>query len=113
MFDPFTIALAPITTNPDLLVGIVAAMVGGVGVKIFDYFNNKSEIEVDDATRLREELRAQVRALQEQFDRVNSELEEYREKEFELAFVREELMLKNQALQVEVELLRSKMELGD
>lgn len=107
------IALAPITANPDLVVGLIAAILGGMGVKIFDYYSNRSEVNVDDATRLRQELREELQRRQEDIDRMQVELEEYKEKVFDLAYAREELELKNQALMVMLVDLRSKLEDGE
>lgn len=69
--------------NP-AVISLVAAIFGGAGLKVIEYFLTKSVRKDDTATQMRKELRDEILSLREQLKRAEKELEEFREKYFNL-----------------------------
>lgn len=95
--------------NPELLLGLVSAILAGVAVKALDYFNKRGDVRANQAVRLRNELRTEARRRQDDVQRLTAELNQFKEKVFSLSLLNEQLDYKNQQLALEIELLQDKL----
>jgi predicted nuclease with TOPRIM domain len=66
------------------IVGVVGAIVGGVGGKAFDNYMEKRKMGMDLASQIRSEQRAEVLTLRSELDDTEENLDEWREKYYEL-----------------------------
>lgn len=92
--------------NSDIIIGLIAAVFAGLGVKLFDYYSNRNEVDTDEAERLRQELRRQAQARQAEVERLEAEVMERREQTYELELLREEMALQNQELRMTLEMMQ-------
>lgn len=84
----------------DLVLGLITAVLTGVGVKIVDSILNRGEQVVDEATQLRKELRKEVTFLTEELNHVRMELDACRESYYELLSDYERLKLEYEMLKL-------------
>jgi len=66
------------------LVGVIGAIVGGVGGKAFDNYMDKRKMGMDLASQIRSEQRAEVLTLRSELDNTEEDLDEWREKYYEI-----------------------------
>jgi wobble nucleotide-excising tRNase len=67
----------------DTWASAIAAILGGVGVKIIDKLMSKRNEHFLEATRIREELRLEITSLREELDEWKVEADEWRTKYYE------------------------------
>ncbi|QIN94114.1 hypothetical protein PP459_gp119 [Streptomyces phage Wakanda] len=63
---------------------LFAALLGGSGLKVIEYWLNRSKVQQDSATAMRTELREEVRGLREELRHVEEQLDLWRGKYYEL-----------------------------
>lgn len=63
---------------------LFAALLGGSGLKVIEYWLNKSKTRDDSALAMRTELREEVRSLREELRTVEEQLDLWRGKYYEL-----------------------------
>jgi len=63
---------------------LFAALLGGSGLKIIEYWLNRSKTKDDSALAMRTELREEVRSLREELRTVEEQLDLWRGKYYEL-----------------------------
>lgn len=63
---------------------LFGALMGGSGLKIIEYWLNRSKVKEDSAMQMRNELREEVRSLREELRTVEDELDKWRGKYYEL-----------------------------
>lgn len=63
---------------------LIAALLGGSGLKIVEYFINRPKAKQDAAAEIRSELRKEVDALRRELHGVENELDAWKAKYYEL-----------------------------
>ena len=63
---------------------LLGALLGGSGLKIIEYWLNRSKVRDDAAAQMRTELRDEIKALREELRTVEDELDKWRGKYYEL-----------------------------
>lgn len=63
---------------------LLGALLGGSGLKVIEYWLNRSRIRDDSATQMRTELREEIKGLREELRTVEDELDKWRGKYYEL-----------------------------
>lgn len=63
---------------------LLGALLGGSGLKIVEYWLNRSKIKEDAASQMRTELRNDIKGLREELRVVEDELDKWRGKYYEL-----------------------------
>lgn len=64
-------------------VSIIAAVFGGIGVKLLERLSAKRSEKFSEAVRIREELRLEVNTLREELDELKQEVSVWREKYYQ------------------------------
>lgn len=70
-------------TNPAFL-ALIGTIFGGAGLKIVEKVLNKDKVKSDIATEIRNELRGEVGTLRDELRRVETELDDWKAKYYEL-----------------------------
>lgn len=63
---------------------LIGAILGGSGLKVIEYWLNKSKTKDDTATDFRNELRTDIKDLREELRKTEEELEKWRLKYYQL-----------------------------
>lgn len=63
---------------------LLGALLGGSGLKVIEYWLNRSRVRDDSATQMRTELREEIKGLREELRTVEDELDKWRGKYYEL-----------------------------
>lgn len=69
--------------NPALL-ALIGTIFGGAGLKLVEGLLNKSKTQTDVAAQIRAELRTDVQALRDEIRKVETELDEWKTKYYDL-----------------------------
>lgn len=89
---------------------VLAALFGGLGVKLLEKLMSKKSEAFTEATQLREELRTEKAILRAEADEWKDEADKWREKYYDA--VEENLQLNQQFESLRLEYFRLKMTLG-
>lgn len=91
---------------------LVAAIFGGVGLKVVESLLNRSKVKNDLQTQMRTELRADVITLKEELDLIEASLDLWKKKYYKLFVAFNELIVIAVAngLEQEVEQIRKDVE---
>jgi len=60
------------------VVALVGTIMGGVGLKVVEHWLGKNKVKVDDASRLRDELRLEITAQREEIRELEQEVNKWR-----------------------------------
>lgn len=63
---------------------LLGALLGGSGLKVIEYWLNRSKVREDAAAQMRTELRDEIKGLREELRTVEDELDKWRGKYYEL-----------------------------
>lgn len=66
------------------IIALIGTVLGGVGLKIVEHFLSKSKVRDDTASQLRGELRTEVESLRSEIQKVETEVDLWREKYYTL-----------------------------
>jgi len=66
------------------LVALVGTVMGGVGLKVAEHWLGRNKVKVDDASRLRDELRLEITAQKEEIRQLEAEVEKWRKEYYDL-----------------------------
>lgn len=69
---------------PATWVAVIGTCFGGLGLKFADWLLNRSKNEEDAATSFRKELREEIATLRAELGRVSKEVDEWREKYYDV-----------------------------
>jgi outer membrane murein-binding lipoprotein Lpp len=61
------------------VVALIGTLFGGVGLKAIEHWLGKNKVKVDDAARLRDELRLEVTALRAENQQLENDVDKWRE----------------------------------
>lgn len=81
------------------VVALIGTIMGGVGLKIAEYFLGKGRVKVDDASRIRDELRLEITALRTENHQLETERDKWRSDYYAL-------YQKNMGVTTDLQLLR-------
>lgn len=84
------------------VIALVGTVFGGVGLKVAESWLGRSKVKVDDAARLRDELRLEITAQREEIKQLEEARDKWREESYRL---KSELM----RMETEVTLLRAEL----
>src|SRR5690349_9091125 len=66
------------------VVALVGTIMGGVGLKVVEHWLSKGKVKVDDAARLRDELRLEITTQKEEIRQLEAEVEKWRKEYYDL-----------------------------
>ena len=66
------------------VVALVGTIMGGVGLKVAEHWLGKGKVKVDDAARLRDELRMEITAQREEIRQLEADVEKWRKEYYDL-----------------------------
>ena len=95
----------------ETIIALLAAIFGGVGLKIIESFLNKSKEKFDIGVQMRQELRDDVVFLREELERIEGSLDEWRKKYYNLlnAFNELSLIARTSGLEKDVDRIKGNM----
>lgn len=67
-----------------VIVSAVSAVIAGLGVKILDWILNRKNVQVDEATQIRLELRTQVKQLADRYNEMSESRDYWKERYYDL-----------------------------
>jgi hypothetical protein len=97
----------------DPFIALVAALFGGVGLKIIESLLNRSNAKNDLQAQMRSELRTDVISLKDELDEIESRLDEWKKKYYRLFFAFNELAVVALAAGLEEEVARIRENVED
>lgn len=65
-------------------IALIGTLCGGLGLKILEHWLGKSKAKMDEASKLREELRIEITALREEIKALETEVDKWRMHYFDL-----------------------------
>lgn len=65
-------------------IALIGTLCGGVGLKVLEHWLGKSKVKVDEASKIRDELRLEIGALRDDVTRLETEVNNWREKYLDL-----------------------------
>jgi len=65
-------------------IALIGTLAGGIGLKVTEHWLNRNKTATDDAKQIREELRTEIVSQREEIKRLETELEEWRTKYYDL-----------------------------
>lgn len=65
-------------------IALIGTVVGSVGLKVLEHFLGKAKVRVDEATKIREELRLEISSLKDDIRELETDLNNWREKYLDL-----------------------------
>lgn len=68
----------------DAWIALAVAVVSGIGLKITDHYLNKNRVRVDDAARMRDELRIEITAQRSEIGKLEVERDKWRADYYDL-----------------------------
>jgi septal ring factor EnvC (AmiA/AmiB activator) len=60
-------------------IALIGTVFGGVGLKVVDHYLSKNKVKIDDAARIRDELRIEITNLREEVQKLEAERDKWRE----------------------------------
>lgn len=92
------------------VIALAGTVFGGVGLKVAEHWLGRSKIKVDDAARLRDELRIEITSQREEIKQLEAAVEKWRDQAYKS---REECTaLQTELTIIKAELQRTKEELA-
>lgn len=65
-------------------IALAGTLCGGVGLKLAEHWLGRSKVKVDDAARMRDELRLEITAQREEIKKLEADVERWREANYAL-----------------------------
>lgn len=65
-------------------IALIGTVCGGVGLKVAEHWLGRSKIKVDDAARIRDELRLEITAQREEIKQLESDVDRWRDEYYNL-----------------------------
>ena len=81
-----------LSTIPGPWLTLIGTIFGGAGLKLLEWFLGRNKVKVDVATQLRDELRKDIKDLQNRVDELEAENEKWRARAFK---AEEEVAVRN------------------
>ena len=61
------------------VVALIGTIMGGVGLKVAEHFLGKGKVKIDDASRIRDELRMEIASLKADNTHLEAEVDKWRD----------------------------------
>ncbi len=65
-------------------IALIGTICGGTGLKILEHWLGKSKVRIDEASKLRDELRIEITAQREEIKKLESEVDQWRKDYYDL-----------------------------
>lgn len=65
-------------------IALIGTLFGGIGLKVLEHWLGKSKVKVDEASRLRDELRIEINAQREEIKQLEAEVDKWRKDYYDL-----------------------------
>lgn len=65
-------------------IALIGTIFGGVGLKVLEHWLGKSKVKIDEASKLRDELRIEITAQREEIKALESEVDRWRKDYYDL-----------------------------
>lgn len=65
-------------------IALIGTLCGGLGLKVLEHWLGKSKVKIDEATKLRDELRIELTAQKEEIRQLESEVDKWRKDYYDL-----------------------------
>lgn len=65
-------------------IALIGTVCGGVGLKVAEHWLGRSKVKVDDAARIRDELRLEITAQREEIKQLEADVTKWREEYYNL-----------------------------
>jgi predicted nucleic acid-binding Zn-ribbon protein len=65
-------------------IALIGTLCGGAGLKLLEHWLSRSKVKIDEATKLRDELRVEITALREETKELEKETDQWRQKYYNL-----------------------------
>lgn len=65
-------------------IALIGTVFGGVGLKALEHWLGQSKVKIDEASKLRDELRIEITAQREEIKALEAEVDSWREKFYDL-----------------------------
>lgn len=65
-------------------IALIATVCGGVGLKVTEHWLGRSKVRVDDAARIRDELRLEITAQREEIKQLETDVNRWRDEYYDL-----------------------------
>lgn len=65
-------------------IALIGTVFGGVGLKVVDHYLSKNKVRIDDAARIRDELRIEITTLREDITKIEAERDKWRADYYDL-----------------------------
>jgi len=85
-------------------IALIGTVIATVGLKVTEHWLNKNKTQNDDAKQIRDELRGQITSQKEEIERLESEVEAWRTKYYDL---RDQFMKQNTELTLALDRLKA------
>lgn len=66
------------------VIALVGTLCGGIGLKVVEHWLGKSKAKVDEATKIREELRVELNSLKDEGRNLESEVDKWKKEYYDL-----------------------------
>lgn len=66
------------------VVALIGTIMGGVGLKVVEHWLGKNKVKVDDASRLRDELRLEITAQRDEIKGLEADVDKWRKEYYDL-----------------------------
>lgn len=87
-------------------IALIGTLCGGIGLKMAEHWLGRNKVKVDDAARLRDELRLEITAQREEIKQLEADVDKWRKEYYDLRD-------KFAALQAELTLALSRIQKPD
>jgi uncharacterized protein YlxW (UPF0749 family) len=85
-------------------IALIGTVIATVGLKVTEHWLNRNKTQSDDAKQIRDELRGQITSQKEEIERLESEVEAWRTKYYDL---RDSFMKQNTELVLALDRLKA------
>ena len=65
-------------------IALIGTLCGGVGLKVLEHWLGKSKVKIDEATKLRDELRIEINSQRDEIKSLESEVDRWRKDYYDL-----------------------------
>lgn len=65
-------------------IALIGTLCGGVGLKVAEHWLGRNKIRIDDASRIRDELRLEITAQREEIKQLEADVDKWREEYYNL-----------------------------
>lgn len=84
-------------------IALIGTITGGVGLKVAEHYLGRGKDRIDEASRLRDELRIEINAQREEIKELEAAVDKWREEYFSL---REEYLKAQTSYQIELQKMK-------